>query len=68
MKKKSNKFLIYDEKVKKIKLNGSIKFVINKKPKFKKDYFYILLTEWKSYIKFLKKIPENNYFDTREIL
>ena len=62
------KFLIYDEKVKKININGKLKLISNKKPKFDNKNFYILLTGWKSYISFLKKISSKSYFDTRELL
>lgn len=65
---KNINYSIYDEKVKKINLNGKEIKVSNNKVRFDKDNFYILLTEWKSYISFLKKIPENSYFDTREVI
>lgn len=67
LQRNNKKYLVYDEKVKKIRIKGKIILVINKKPKFDDKYFYILLTEWKSYINFLKKIPSENFFDTREI-
>lgn len=68
LKKIRVKYLVYDEKVKKININGKLKFVNNKKPKFDDNNFYILLTGWKSYISFLKKISPKSYFDTRELL
>ena len=68
LKKIRVKYLVYDEKVKKINVNGKLKFVNNKKPKFNDNNFYILLTGWKSYISFLKKISPKSYFDTREVL
>ena len=65
---KNINYSIYDEKVKKINLNGKEINVSKNKVRFDKDNFYILLTEWKSYISFLKKIPKDNYFDTREVI
>ena len=68
LKKKNFNFYIYDEKVKKIKINNKFFKVKGSLPYFNNKNFYILLTGWKRYLKFLRKIPKNNYYDTRELI
>ena len=66
---KSNlKFEVYDEMVKKIKLNGRFRSLARSKLKYNKDNFYILLTPWPNYIRFLKKIPKTNFIDVKYII
>ena len=66
---KSNlKFEVYDEMVKKIKLNGRFISLARSKLKYNKDNFYILLTPWPNYIRFLKKIPKTNFIDVKYII
>ena len=66
--KKKYRFSVYDEKVKKITINKKNIKVKNRIPNYNKNNFYILLTGWKTYIKFLKKISKRNYYDTRELI
>ena len=68
LKKEKFNFCIYDEKVKKIKINNKIINVKGNLPYFNNKNLYILLTGWKRYLKFLRKIPKNNYYDTRELI
>lgn len=68
LKKEKVNYEIYDELVKKVYISKQNNIVKNLKPKFNKKNFYILLTEWKTYINFLKKIPSKNYFDARDII
>ena len=66
--KNNLKFEVYDEMVKKIKLNGRFRSLVRSKLKYNKDNFYILLTPWPNYIRFLKKIPKTNFIDVKYII
>lgn len=64
---KSKKNLIcFDPIIKSI--DSKIKYKVYKEPTFNKNYFYVLTVQWNNYIEFLKKIPKENFFDTRYIV
>ena len=49
-------------------IDTKVKYKIYNEPIFNKNYFYVLTVQWDNYIKFLKKIPKENFFDTRYIV
>jgi len=61
-------YQIYDEIVKKVNINNTDKVITKLNLNINRDYFYILLTPWPKYIRFLKKISKKNFFDTKHII
>ena len=49
-------------------INNTDKVITKLNLNINRDYFYILLTPWPEYVRFLKKISKKNFFDTKHII